>query len=339
MTSHPFFFLHNFGVDFVGARLNHNLLRVTRLFCHLVAMSFLERQRAASAAAKSGPTVVDLTGPSKKAALAPPSPSPSVASTSSALAGSTPTKKNKSRAADAAEIFSQPSLTGTGMELGTQMVYAVHHLKEKDKELNIYEIMDHMSRRPVNEKDQNELAEILRRNPRVRWIPDPNLTEQRWDSGTYVHNPLIPGVRSKESLLAYLQKKKDAMYVQVKDLEDGWPKEKLYQALTELERDHKVLVVRTKKDNHPRYVWSDDQSLWNEVDPVFQNLWHKVPVPAVEDINRLLTQVGQKPTSEDPRLKVVAAKVEKKKKRASTRPKNLTNTHLMGLFDDGNKKK
>ncbi|ROW13460.1 hypothetical protein VPNG_04468 [Cytospora leucostoma] len=302
-------------------------------------MSFLERQRAATAAAKNGPAVVDLTGPSKRtSALAPPSPSPSVASTSSAIAGgNTPTKKNKSRPGDGVDIFSQPSLTGTGQELGTQMVYAVNHLKEKDKELGIHEIMDHLTIRVTGEAERAQLAEKLRANPRVRWIPDPNVTEQRWDSGTYVHNPVIPGVRSKESLLAHLQRRKDAMYVQVKDLEDGWPKERLYPALAELEAEHRVLVVRTKKDNHPRFVWSDDASLWHHVDPEFQAMWHRVQVPPADEINRLLTQAGQKPTSEDPRLRKQPTKVEKKKKKAARRPGNITNTHLLHLLEGGKK--
>lgn len=303
-------------------------------------MSFLERQRAATAAAKNGPAVVDLTGPSKKSStLAPPSPSPSVASTSSAIAGgNTPTKKNKTRPGDGVDIYSQPSLTGTGQELGTQMVYAVNHLKEKDKELGIHEIMDHLTIRVTSEADRAMLAEKLRANPRVRWNPDPSLSEQRWDTGTYVHNPVIPGVRSKESLLAYLQRRKDAMYVQVKDLEDGWPKERLYPALAELEADHRILVVRTKKDNHPRFVWSDDSSLWNHVDQEFQAMWHRVPVPPADEINRLLTQAGQKPTSEDPRLKKLGQpKVEKKKKKAARRPGNITNTHLLHLLEGGKK--
>lgn len=299
-------------------------------------MSFLERQRVASAASK---TVVDLTKDSKST-LAPPSPSPSVASTSSAMTGTaatnTPTKKK--RPGDGIEIYSQPALTGTGAELGTQMVYAVNHLKERDRELTISDIVDHLTRRPQSPAEWAELVDNLRRHPRVKWTPDPSLTEQNVQSGTYAHNPVIPGVRSKETLLAYLQAKKDAMLVYVKDLEDGWPRERLYPAITELEKEHKILVVRTKKDNHPRYVWQDDSSLWNSVDPEFQIMWHKVNVPTVDDINRLLIQAGQKPTSEDPRLKVLNAKVEKPKKKAKKKaPRNVTNTHLKGhlsMFKD-----
>lgn len=294
-------------------------------------MSFLDRHRMAPAK-----SVVDLTKDSKST-LAPPSPSPSIASTTSALNGPGAVTPKKKRPADGVEIYSQPALTGTGMHLGTQMVYAVNHLKEKDRNLSVSDIVDHLSRRPANDSEMSEIVEALRRHPRVKWIPDPSLTEQTILSGTYAHNPVIPGVRSKDTLLQYLQSKKDAMAVVVKELEDGWPKETLYPAIAELEKEHKILVVRTKKDNAPRYVWQDDASLWNTVEPTFQAMWHKVNVPTVEDINRLLLQAGQKPTSEDPRNKMMA-KVEKAKpKKKKKAPRNLTNTHLKGhlsMFKD-----
>ncbi|PSS03441.1 hypothetical protein BD289DRAFT_359080 [Coniella lustricola] len=243
----------------------------------------------------------------------------------------TPTKKK--RPGDGIEIFSQPALTGTGAELGTQMVYAVNHLKERDRDLSITDIVDHLTRHPQSPAEWAELVEHMRRHPRVHWTPDPTLTEQTIYSGTYRHNPVIPGVRSKESLLAYLQSRKDAMLVHVKDLEDGWPKESLYPAITELERQHKIHVVRTKKDNHPRYVWQDDATLWKPVDPEFMIMWNKVNVPTVDDMNRLLLQAGQKPASEDPRLKELNAKVEKVKKKPKKKaPRNVTNTHLKGAL-------
>lgn len=290
-------------------------------------MSFLARQSAPPK------TVVDLTKDSK-ATLAPPSPSPSIASTTSAIAGGTAasTPKKKRPLGDGSEIFSQPALTGTGMELGTQLVYAVTHLKAKERALPIKDIVDHLSRRPRDETELAEVAEGLRRHPRVKWNPDPTVVEQTAFSGTYEHNPVIPGVNSKETLLAHLQGKKDAMLVDVKDLEDGWPKARLYPALTELERAHKILVIRTKKDNAPKYVWQDDASLWNEVEPDFQNMWHKVNVPPLDEITHKLKANGQKPASDDPRDKT--AKVDKPKpKKKKKAPRNLTNTHLKGHLD------
>lgn len=298
-------------------------------------MSSFERQRAATAASK---TVVDLTKDSKST-LAPPSPSPSIASTTSALAGTanTPKKKRPFGGVDGAEIYSQPALTGTGTELGTQLVYAVTHLKSKEgRALPLSDIVDHLSRKPRDDIEALEVAEGLRRHPRVKFTPDASLAEQTAYSGVYAHNPVIPGVNSKQTLLQYLQAKKDAMFVEVKDLEDGWPKPRLYPAIAELEREHKLLVLRTKKDNAPKYVWQDDASLWHNVEQEFQNSWHKVAVPDLNDITGMLKRNGQKPTSDDPRLKV--AKVDKPKiKKKKKAPRNLTNTHLKGhlsMFKD-----
>lgn len=297
-------------------------------------MSFLERQRASTAASK---TVVDLTKDSKST-LAPPSPSPSIASTTSAIAStSTPKKKRPLGGLDHTEIYSQPALTGTGNELGTQLVYAVTHLKSKEgRGLALADIIDHLSHKPRSDEQALAVAEALRLHPRVKFTPDPALAEQTAWSGSYAHNPVVPGVNSKQTLLQFLQGKKDAMFVEVKDLEDGWPKPKLYPAITELEKEHKILVVRTKKDNAPRYVWQDDASLWHPVEQEFQNSWHKIAVPDLNDITGMLKRNGQKPTSDDPRLKV--AKVEKPKlKKKKKAPRNLTNTHLKGhlsMFKD-----
>ncbi|KAJ9151152.1 Transcription initiation factor IIE subunit beta [Pleurostoma richardsiae] len=294
-------------------------------------MSFLERQQAAfsgslaSAAAKMSS--------STKRPLAPPSPSPSVASTTSvAPAGTTPTKGKKSRDAGGV-IYSQPENTGLGNELATQMVYAVQHLKERDRPLKLDDILDHLSATRQPESFQVSIMERLRASPSVQWIPDPNLSEQTWKSGTYVHRPKIPGVKSKTQLLAYLQSLADAKGVEVKDLKDGW--KDADQGIADLEREHRVLVVRAKKDGTARWVWPNDPTLCHTVDPEFRNMWHKVEVPSVDDIVRRLTQVGQKPTSEDPRLKISnAPKVKKEKKRAVRRSGKTTNTHMEHLLKD-----
>ncbi|EOO01800.1 putative transcription initiation factor iie subunit beta protein [Phaeoacremonium minimum UCRPA7] len=296
--------------------------------------SFLERQQAAFSGSLAS-AASKISGGAKRP-LAPPSPSPSVASTTSAApgaSGSTPTKNNKSKRPDGATIYSQPENTGVGTELGTNMLYAVQNLKEKDRPLTLAEIVDNLSVSRREEAYHMALVDRLRNNPRIQWVPDPKLSEQTWKSGTYVHRPIIPNVKNKVQLLGFLQKKKDANGVAVKDLKDGWPS--CEDAIGELEREHKILVVRTKKDNHPRMVWIDDASLWHPVDPEFQNMWHKVEVPSLDDIVRRLSQVGQKPTSEDPRLKKIAApKVEKKKKRAVRRSGKTTNTHMEHLLKD-----
>ncbi|KAK1251928.1 hypothetical protein MKX07_007407 [Trichoderma sp. CBMAI-0711] len=292
--------------------------------------SYLEKQSSvfrgslASAASKlSNPSSIKAAA----ASLAPPSPSPSAASDSN-----TPTAKRKRDAAPDVP-FSQPQLTGYGAEVKTQMTFAVEYLKKKGDAKTIQDIIDHLSLRNYTEEHKKELTEGLRRHPRVEWRPDPSLSEQTWKTGTYKHRPIIPGVKDATSLLAHLQRKTDASGVSVKDLKDGWPD--CEETLAKLEREHKVLVVRTKKDNFPRYVWADDPSLHHKVEPEFQAMWRRVQLPSLDDMHRKLVSVGQKPTSDDPRKAVAAvAKPKQQKKRAGKRIGKATNTHMTHLLND-----
>lgn len=299
--------------------------------------SYLEKQSSAfrgtlaSAAAKiSNPSSAKaaVAAGTSASSLAPPSPSPSAASESN-----TPTAKRK-RDAVPDVPFSQPQLTGYGAEVKTQMTFAVDYLKKKGESKSITDIIDHLSLRGYSEEHKRELAEGLRGHPRVEWRPDAKLSEQTWKTGMYAHRPIIPNVKDGTSLLAYLQRKTDASGVKVKDLKDGWPD--CEDALAVLESQHKTLVVRTKKDNFPRYVWADDPSLQHTVQPEFQGLWHRVPIPSIEDMHRKLINVGQKPTSEDPRKLLANAgnKPKVQKKRAGKKSGKATNVHMAHLMQD-----
>ncbi|GAO14580.1 uncharacterized protein UV8b_05357 [Ustilaginoidea virens] len=293
--------------------------------------SYLEKQSSAfrgtlaSAAAKlSNPS---STSAGKATSLAPPSPSPSAASDST-----TPTARRK-RDAVPDVPFSQPQLTGYGAEVKTQMAFAVEYLKKKADAKTVADIIDHLSLRGHSEEHKKQLADGLRGHPRVDWKPDAGLSEQSWKTGLYAYRPVIRNVRDGTSLLAYLQRKTDASGVSVKDLKDGWPD--CEDTLAALERQHKILVVRTKKDNFPRYVWADDSSLHYAVQPEFQVMWHRVPIPSVDDMHRKLVNVGQKPTSEDPlKIQQASSKPKVQKKRTSKRAGKATNVHMAHLMQD-----
>ncbi|PHH85329.1 hypothetical protein CDD83_582 [Cordyceps sp. RAO-2017] len=292
------------------------------------AASKLSNPSSAKAGASSSGASGSL-GPGKAgSSLAPPSPSPSAASDSA-----TPTAKRK-RDARTEVPFSQPQLTGYGAEVKTQMTFAVDYLKKKGEAKSMTDIIDHLSLRSYSDEHKRELAEGLRGHPRVEWRPDGGLAEQTWKSGLYLHRPIIPGVRDATSLLAHLQQKTDASGVSVKDLKDGWPD--CEETLAALERQHRVLVVRTKKDNFPRYVWLDDASLHHAVQPEFQAMWHRVPLPGLDDMHRKLVSVGQKPTSEDPRKAAqgAGAKPKAQKKKAGKKVGKATNVHMAHLMQD-----
>ncbi|KAM7191574.1 transcription initiation factor IIE subunit beta [Rhypophila sp. PSN 637] len=304
-------------------------------------MNNFDRQQAAFASSLSA--AAKLAGGSKRA-LAPPSPSPSVGSTTSAPAGGnggTPRKDRDTPGASSSNlnssghptVYSQPALTGTGESALAQMSYAVEWLRTKTEPRPYHEILGYLSIINRSEAEQEAFVDKMRAHHQIQWIPDPNLTEQTWRTGTYIHRPTIPNVRTKTQLLAYLQKKTDASGVSVKDLKDGWPD--CEKAITELEQEHKVLVVRAKKDGVARMVWLDDPSVFHEVDPELKVMWSKVEVPSVENIVQRLIAAQQKPTSEDPRIKMMQApKQEKKKKRAQRSTTKSTNSHMAHLLKD-----
>lgn len=294
--------------------------------------SYLQKQSsafkgtlAAAASKISNPSTI------KAATLAPPSPSPSAASDST-----TPTAKRKRDAAPEVP-YSQPQLTGYGLEVKTQMTFAVDKLKKDRKSMTLTDLINHLSIQNQPEEHRKALSEGLRRHPRVEWKPDASLSEQTWLTGTYKHRPLIPDVHDATTLLAHLQRKTDASGLSVKDLKDGWPD--CEDTLTNLEKQHKILVVRTKKDNLPRYVWPNDASLHYSVQPEFQTMWHRVPLPSLDDMHRKLVNVGQKPTSEDPHKLVMGAgaKAKVQKRRAGKRATKATNEHMTHLLQDYSK--
>ena len=287
-------------------------------------VSFLSSMSAA--ASKLG------SGAGTKRSLAPPSPSPSVGSTTSAAAGSL-TPRRADRDTPAANIvYSQPALTGTGDSIISQMAYAVSWLRGKDEPQLCVDVLGYLSATARPESEQEFFVDQMRRNPQIQWIPDPALSEQTWRSGTYAHRPVIPGVKNKTQLLAYLQKKTDASGVSVKDLKDGWPD--CESAINELEKEHRVLVIRAKKDGAARMVWLDDASLFHEIDPQLKLMWARVEVPSTDNIVARLVAAQQKPASEDPRIKAAQAPKENKKKKPQRRSGKSTNVHMEHLLKD-----
>jgi transcription initiation factor TFIIE subunit beta len=295
-------------------------------------MSSFDRQHASFLSSMSAAASKLGSGAGTKRSLAPPSPSPSVGSTTSAAAAGSSTPR-KDRETPANVVYSQPAMTGTGDSIISQMAYAVSWLRSKDEPQHYSDVLGYLSITARPENEQEFFVEQMRRHPHIQWIPDPDLSEQTWRSGTYVHRPKIPGVKSKTQLLAYLQKKTDASGVSVKDLKDGWPD--CEAAIAELEKEHKVLVVRAKKDGSARMVWLDDPSLFHEVDPQLKLMWARTEVPSVDNIVQRLVAAQQKPASEDPRVKAAQSpKMEKKKKAARRRTGKSTNVHMEHLLKD-----
>ncbi|KAI1343133.1 hypothetical protein F5Y15DRAFT_278076 [Xylariaceae sp. FL0016] len=237
-----------------------------------------------------------------------------------------------------AAIAQQQAATDFGSHMMTQLTYAVDFLKAKGAPKTLQEVLAHLTLDTLPEQQQKVFVSLMQKHSRIQHVPPTQKEQQEkrvpaWRAGKYQFKAKIPGVHDKISLLAFLQRKTDASSLSVKDLKDGWPD--CDGAITELERDHKILVVRTRKDNHAKFVWLDDPSLAHPVDSEFQSMWHKTPLPSLDDIVRKLQSVGQKPASEDPRLKKLDAPVQKAKKRKNNKPpKHQSNSHMAHLLKD-----
>jgi transcription initiation factor TFIIE subunit beta len=294
--------------------------------------SYLESQRAAFKGALNSAASKIQNKKTLSAPKAPASPSPSIGSTTSRndVAASTPPGKRKRQDI----VYSQPENTNFGDQIGTQMHFALTYLREKNEPKTLDDILGHLSLMKHSEQYRETFAEMIRRHPRVDFIPQPDVTEQKWNVGKYTYRPIIPGVKDQTSLLKYLQARKDASGVAVKDLKDGWPD--CEAELAKLEKAHKILVIRTKKENNPKHVYLDDATLSCDIDQEFKNMWLRVPIPKPEELPRKLQAVGQKPTSEDPTAgnKGQAAKAKPQKKRTTKRIGKVTNTHMEGVLKD-----
>lgn len=256
-----------------------------------------------------------------------PSPAPSNTSTTS----KNESKDAKRKREPVKEVYSQPAATGYGNEAFTQVTYVIEYLKKKDTPLTFADILGFLSDPAATEYKNRQIFGTLLRHDRVNYTPDPK-TGRAYPGGIFKHQPII-NVRNKEDLITYLQKKADAQGVSVKDLKDGWPN--CEDAIDQLETEHKLLVTRTKKDNHARMVWGDDPTLFHHVDPEFQTMWHQTQLPSIDDLVRSLQAAGQKPASEDPAKRIKAAPtVATKKKRVNRRSGKTTNTHMQHLLKD-----
>ncbi|CAG8980696.1 hypothetical protein HYALB_00007188 [Hymenoscyphus albidus] len=259
-----------------------------------------------------------------------PSPAPSNTSVTSKSEKDNKRKREASTPVPANTVYSQPEKTGYGTEAFTQVTYVIDFLKNKDEPKTFHEILQYLSQHNADEGQKKLIAQILRRHQRVTFTPDPN--DASWHAGHFSHKPLI-NVRNKTDLIAYLQKKADAQGVLVKELKDGWPD--CEEAINELEAENRILVTRTKKDNHARMVWSNDPSLVHAVDHEFQVMWHQVQLPSVDDTVRSLINAKQKPASEDPSKRAPkATKAKEKKKKAQRKGGKVTNTHMAHLLVD-----
>lgn len=223
----------------------------------------------------------------------------------------------------ATTIYSQPASTSTGEEAVTNTLYAVARLKEKFPEsIPTTELIAYVL--PTHKRNDHghveSLLDKLKRNERISF-------DRKTNSFKFLphHNIL-----AADDLLAFLQNQDTATGISVRELKDGWPD--VEATIDTLEKQHKLLVTRNKKDNHARMVWADDPTLIAPLDDEYRELWEKIPVPEQEVVIKELEQGGMKTAGMVAKKQII--KKEAKKVKKTVRTGNLTNTHMQKIFKD-----
>ncbi|KAK4940767.1 transcription factor TFIIE beta subunit, TFIIEB, Tfa2 [Elasticomyces elasticus] len=214
------------------------------------------------------------------------------------------------------------SISLAGSDARTNVIFALERLRDKFPESISWDDLVSFVL-PVHKRTDDQIKyfrKFLSVNPKVVYEKDID---------SYKFKPLH-SIASADDLLKFLQNQDSALGINVRDLKDGW--NDVEDAIDRLEAEHKLLVVRNKKDNHPRMVWADDPSLDAPLDQEFKDLWSQIALPSVEDTIKALRRMNHKTTGEPARADTGLKPKEKKKK--VRRGNKVTNTHMQGLFRD-----
>ncbi|KAF9192635.1 hypothetical protein BGZ50_008341 [Haplosporangium sp. Z 11] len=133
-------------------------------------------------------------------------------------------------------------------------------------------------------------------------------------------------IRSKEDLLAMLEKKKNEGGMDYKELKDSYSK--LAQSVEELASEGRILVVRNK-DGNPRVLFWNDQRYNTAMDPEFRQIWHRLRIPDEIDLPKELEKAGL--THMQVFDKKGPGEMPKRKPVRRNRKMKITNTHMKGL--------
>jgi transcription initiation factor TFIIE subunit beta len=234
---------------------------------------------------------------------------------------------NKRKREETNVVYSQPQETGTGSHIYTQLTYTITWLRNRmadgdDSWHSLKEIMDYLNVHDPTMKAQ--LQTLYRsRNPT-------NRIAYNQKDGTYRYKPIYD-IRNANQLKGFLQNQKSAQGISVKDLKDGWPT--VHNVLKIMEGNKEVLIKRNLKDQVAKTVWGNDATLMHDMDPEFQNEWHKIQIPPnPDDLRNALLAAGLKPSSA-PR-QAEAKKTDKKRKKAVRRGGKQTNAHMANILKD-----
>ena len=206
----------------------------------------------------------------------------------------------------------------------TQITYAVEYLKTKGNPQTLSDLLSYLSLQHREDNYKKAIAAILMKHDKVDY------ERKEGGEGTFSFRP-VHNIRSADRLLGYLQAQPTAQGLSARELRDGWPDAEA--AIDDLEDQGKLLVTRNRKDNHAKMVWPNDPSLGIDIDEEFQNIWHKIKLPAPEALADELKREGLTPANKKGPKNVPTKNAEKKTKKPR-KGGRTTNTHMQGVLRD-----
>jgi transcription initiation factor TFIIE subunit beta len=212
-------------------------------------------------------------------------------------------------------IYTPLPADGRAKHSSTQLWIAVEYIKKHDQPVKLADLESYLSA-PLA-----PLMPLLRTMDNIK-IDDKAQTAEKLS----VYN-----VYSAEDLMTFLRSQPTFQGISVKALKDGW--NGCIEAIERLEKSQDIVVLRNKKDNSARYVWSNVGGPIGGIDPTFIELWKTSKVPSTTELPGMLEKAGLKRTSVDPATIKKAAKPEVRKQK-KPRSQKVTNTHMRGVFKD-----
>lgn len=152
---------------------------------------------------------------------------------------------------------------------------------------------------------------------------------------SFKYRPKHP-VTNEDELADYLARQPTFQGIQAKELKDGFPS--AFEAIDRMEKEHRILVTRHKKDNTPKMVWADQTTFHQHVDSDFVDFWAKTKLPATEtEIRSELEKAGLTPTSQVKET-IKKGPLRKDRRRINRRGGKVTNTHMKNILKDYQKR-
>ncbi|CCC68901.1 hypothetical protein NCAS_0B08170 [Naumovozyma castellii] len=226
-----------------------------------------------------------------------------------------PSKKVRPGSLAAAALQASQDNIGKSHD-SSKLLWATEYIQKKGKPVPLNELSDYLSLQP-----SDKILDLLKKLDKISYDDKKNAFKY---VSTY-------DVHSGSELIALLRSQVTFKGISCKELKDGWPQ--CDDTINELEEDSKILVLRTKKDKTPRYVWYNNGGDLNRIDDEFVKMWENVQLPQFAELPRKLQDLGLKPASVDPAtIKRQTTRVEIKKKKQ--RRGKITNTHMTGILKD-----